>query len=293
VAKKKDAYPVSMTALLSLLALLLILAGVVFLVMFWPEIRLQRIRAGEFPAPWLEIVERRLPFFRNMPESLQRELQNHIKIFLHDKHFVGCAGQLIDDDIRVTIAAQACLLLLNRSTDYYAHLQSILVYPTTFIATREVRNELGLVSTDHAVLIGESWDQGKVILAWDSVESGVRNLHDGHNVVLHEFAHQLDRASGSSNGAPVLGRLSAYRNWAHVLSKEFEELQQDARSGRASLLDHYGATNPAEFFAVATETFFECPEQMRHGHRALYEELAGFFQVDPAQWLGGEPASGS
>ena len=183
-----------------------------------------------------------------------------------------------------SVAAQACLLLLNQDRPPYPDLDSILIYPSTFVATREVANELGLVSTDHIAMLGESWSQGKVILAWDSVEKGVRNLNDGHNVVLHEFAHQLDHASGATNGAPLLTTGGAYKSWALVLSREFEELQKDARTGRASLLDHYGATNPAEFFAVATETFFERPEQMRAGHRELYEELAGFYRVDPAVW---------
>ena len=275
----------STTAIVSLLILLAILVAVVFWVAFWPGIRLARIQRQAFPEHWLQIVERRLPFFSKMPVKLQQQLQDQIKIFINDKNFVGCAGQEIDDEIRVTIAAQACLLLLNRGTDRYRHLQSILVYPSTFIARREVRNELGLVSDNHAVLLGESWNQGKVILAWDSVEKGVRNLNDGHNVVLHEFAHQLDHESGASNGAPVLRTSGEYRSWAYVFSKEFEDLQQDALAGRESLLDHYGATNPAEFFAVATETFFECPEQLRHGHEELFAELKSFYRVDPADWV--------
>ena len=275
----------SETAIISLFVLLLILAGVVFRVAFWPGIRLARIKRQTFPESWLQIVERRLPFFRKMPTSLQQQLQNLIKVFISDKNFVGCAGQQIDDEIRVTVAAQACLLLLNRRTDHYRHLESILVYPSTFVARREVRNELGLVSDDHAVLLGESWNQGKVILAWDSVEKGVRDLNDGHNVVLHEFAHQLDHESGASNGAPVLRTSGDYRSWAYVFTREFEELQQDAMAGKESLLDHYGATNPAEFFAVATETFFERPEQMRHGHEELFAELKNFYRVDPIKWV--------
>ena len=274
----------STSALISLLALLAILVAVVFRVVYWPRIRLQRLRAREFPQSWFEIVNRRLPFFRRMPASMQSQLLDLIKIFLHDKRFVGCAGQQIDDEIRLTVAAQACLLLLNRETDYYQHLKSVLIYPSTFVVNREVRDELGLVSTGHSALLGESWSQGKVILAWDSVEKGVRNLNDGHNVVLHEFAHQLDHASGATNGAPLLVTRGAYKSWALVLSREFEDLQKNAQTGRASLLDHYGATNPAEFFAVATEAFFERPEQMRAGHRELYEELAGFYQVDPVAW---------
>lgn len=274
----------SSTAIVSLFALLLILAAVVFRVAFWPGIRLAKIQRRTFPDSWMQIVERRIPFYRSMPANLRQQLQDLIKVFVSDKNFVGCAGQEINDEIRVTIAAQACLLLLNRRTDNYQHLDSILVYPSTFVARREVRNELGLVSDNHAVLLGESWNQGKVILAWDSVEKGVRDLNDGHNVVLHEFAHQLDQESGASNGAPVLKTSGDYRSWAYVFSSEFEELQEDVVTGKQSLLDHYGATNPAEFFAVATETFFERPEQMRHGHQELFAELKKFYQVDPTEW---------
>jgi len=275
---------VSTNAAVSLLLLLLILAAVVFKVVFWPRIRLDRIRRQPIPPEWLNTIERRLPFYRNLPVNLQQQLQERVKIFIADKNFVGCAGQHVDDEIRVTVAAQACLLLLNRNTDCYRELRSILIYPSTFVARREVQDELGLVSIDSAELLGESWEQGKVILAWDSVEKGVHDLQDGHNVVLHEFAHQLDHQSGATNGAPVLSARGAYRSWSHVLSREFEELQENYRTGRESLLDYYGATNPAEFFAVATETFFERPAQMRHRHRELYNELTEFFRVDPVQW---------
>ncbi|MBL4820448.1 MAG: zinc-dependent peptidase, partial [Gammaproteobacteria bacterium] len=151
--------------------------------------------------------------------------------------------------------------------------------------TRQVRDDLGLVSTNHTVMLGESWNQGKVVLAWDNVEKGVRNLQDGHNVVFHEFAHQLDSESGASNGAPLLQTKGAYKSWAHVFSEEFEVLQRQATRGQNSLMDHYGATNPAEFFAVATETFFECPGQMLKGHEELFRELVRFYGVDPAAWI--------
>ncbi len=219
-----------------------------------------------------------------MPLAEQEQLQTLIKVFLADKDFYGCAGQEIDDDIRVTIAAQACLLVLNQGRTPYPELDSILVYPSTFVATRDVADELGLVSTNHIAMLGESWSQGKVVLAWDNVEHGVLNLQDGHNVVLHEFAHQLDHESGSSNGAPVLSTRGAYKSWAHVFSEEFEELQDDAAHGRHSLLDHYGATNPAEFFAVATETFFERPKEMAAYHQELYQQLKDYYRLDPREW---------
>ncbi len=264
--------------------MLLIVVGVIFRVAFWPGIRSRVIQNQSFPDSWLEILQRRLPFFNKLTAPQREHLQNLIKIFIEDKSFVGCAGLEIDDEIRITVAAQACLLLLNRKDDPYAQLESILVYPTTFIATREIKDELGLVSTNHVALLGESWSQGKVILAWDNVEFGVCNLEDGRNVVLHEFAHQLDNETGTHNGAPLLRTRGAYRSWAQIFSEEFEQLQSQARSGKNSLIDKYGATNPAEFFAVCTETFFEKPGELHRNHPELFEELHNFYGVDPEIW---------
>ena len=275
----------SFSSLVTLLLLLLILVAVIFRVFYWRNYRINRIHGQPFSAAWLEIVKRRLPFYVKLPLELQQELQNLIKVFLLGKNFVGCAGQQIDDEIRITVAAQACLLLLNRKTNQYQNLQSILVYPSTFIATRQVRDDLGLVSTNHTALLGESWSHGKVVLAWDNVEHGVRNLQDGQNVVLHEFAHQLDSESGATNGAPLLQTRGAYKSWAHVFSEEFEQLQRIASYKGQSLIDHYGATNPAEFFAVATETFFERPAQMKEYHRELFDELTKYYRVNPVEWL--------
>jgi len=268
----------------SLLVLLLILLLVVFRVASWPRLRPALIGRQAFPEPWQQILQTRLPFVVQMPSDQQEQLRFLINTFLAAKEFYGCAGQEIDDVIRVTVAAQACLLVLNQGRTPYPDLDSILIYPSTFVATREVANELGLVSTNHIAMLGESWSQGKVVLAWDNVEKGVLNLRDGHNVVLHEFAHQLDHESGSTNGAPVLHTRGAYKSWAHVFSEEFEELQRDAVRGRHSLLDHYGATNPAEFFAVATETFFERPKEMAAYHQALYQQLKDYYKLDPGQW---------
>jgi len=271
-------------SLLTVLILLLIVAAVVFRNFFWPRIRIARIQQRPFPDAWQRILQQRLPFVLKLPDEQIEQLKLLIKVFLNDKKFYGCAGQEIDDDIRVTIAAQACLMLLNQGRVPYPDLQSILVYPSTFVATRDVANEHGFVSTDHIALLGESWSQGKVILAWDNVKKGVQNLRDGRNVVLHEFAHQLDHESGATNGAPVLSTHGAYRSWAHVFSEEFHTLQERADHGRHTLLDHYGAKNPAEFFAVATETFFERPQEMATHHEELFQQLKAFYRVDPSQW---------
>ena len=188
------------------------------------------------------------------------------------------------DEIRVTIAGEACLLLLNRSTNAYFQLYHILVYPSSFVAAREERNEAGVVSQKETGLLGESWSQGKVILSWDDVIKGARNFNDGHNVVLHEFAHQLDQESGSANGAPLLGSQSCYQRWSSVLSEEFENLQHQTHHGFKSVIDEYGATNPAEFFAVVTETFFERPNELKKKHPDLFDEMKTFYAVDPCEW---------
>ncbi|MFK7863654.1 MAG: zinc-dependent peptidase [Pseudohongiellaceae bacterium] len=271
-------------SVIALVVLCLLLVATVFWVAFWPRVRRKRITSIPFPDSWRQIVCRRLPFFVKLPAELQRRFEDQIKVFVYDKSFVGCAGQDIDDEVRVTIAAQACLLILNRDVNPYLKLDSVLVYPSTFVATRQVRDELGLVSVSQTAMLGESWSQGKVILAWDNVEEGARSFKDGQNVVLHEFAHQLDNESGSHNGAPVLATSGAYQSWAHVLTGEFEQLQKKAARGRRGLIDHYGATNPAEFFAVTTETFFERPEEMFKSHRELFDELAGFYRLDPRNW---------
>jgi len=174
-------------------------------------------------------------------------------------------------------------LLLILPTGAYNELRCIYVYPTTFTATREVRDEIGLVSNQQSHLLGESWSNGKVVLAWDNVEAGARNFTDGHNVVLHEFAHQLDHESGVTNGAPLLYTKAAYKSWAHVFSEEFEQLQKS--TNRNTIIDHYGATNPAEFFAVATETFFEEPIKLYDNHQELYEQLSSYYRLDPRQWV--------
>lgn len=198
-----------------------------------------------------------------------------------EKNFEGCGGLTLDEEIKITIAAQACMLLLNRKSKCYPRLQTILVYPSTYVAGKK-----GLFSQEdnESVRLGESWNTGVIVLAWDSVRKGGVNFDDGHNVTLHEFAHQLDQEDGSADGAPILGRMSAYSAWATVLSKEYEELKLKKEKGRKSLMDKYGATNPAEFFAVATETFFEKPEQLKEKHPELYDELHSFYNVNPENW---------
>lgn len=250
----------------------------------WPRYRLKKALAAPFPEDWIAIVERNIAVYKNLPTPLRLQLRQLIKQFLHQKHFSGAGGLEISDEIRVTIAAEACMLLVNRKTGVYPALRYIIVYPTAFVVERSEGGMDGIVSEGRKNLLGESWSNGKVILAWDNVLQGSMNFVDGQNVVLHEFAHQLDSESGSTNGAPILAGANCLRTWASTLSGEFEELQKDAWKGKRSLIDHYGATNPAEFFAVSTETFFEKPEQMAKYHAELFEVLKCYYRIDPRDW---------
>jgi len=249
------------------------------------SIRAQKRRAllkDPFPAEWSAILTRNLPPYQKMPAELRQQLHDRIRIFIAEKSFEGCGGLELTDEIRVTIAAQACMLLLNRNTDCYPKLYSVLVYPSTYVVGTHP-NMTGLPA-DPSVRLGESWHQGAVVLAWDSVKSGALNFRDGHNVAMHEFAHQLDQEDGRSDGAPILPTRSAYSAWSQVFSKEFELLQNRTRKGQKSVMDQYGATNAAEFFAVATETFFEKPAQLQKKHPDLYHELQGYYMVNPVEW---------
>ena len=265
--------------------LLLGLVIVTIVLALWiPRFRLKRAVTAPFPPQWVKILERNIQVYPSLPMPLRLQLRKLIKQFLHQKLFSGAAGLEVTDEMRVTIAAQACMLHLNRPGDLYPKLKYILIYPSAFVVSRPQADGSGVVSKRSRGLLGESWQNGKVILAWDNVLHGARNFVDGSNVVLHEFAHQLDSESGSADGAPLLAGTSCYRSWAAALSEEFEELQTDARSGRSSLMDHYGATNPAEFFAVATETFFEKPRQMAKHHTELFGVLKNYYRIDPRDW---------
>lgn len=249
-----------------------------------PAWRRRRRLVRPLPSAWRAILEQRLPVCDALDDDLKRQLHRNVAEFLNDKTFYGCGGLEVTDEMRVTIAAEACLLLLNRAVGVYPAVRFILVYPGGFVVPRREYDASGVVSERDMAVLGEAWDRGKVILSWDDVDKGVRDFADGHNVVLHEFAHQLDAESGSFNGAPPLSAPSSYRSWARVLGEEYEHLRRDALAGHRGLMDHYGATNPAEFFAVATEAFFERPRRMAREHPALFQQLAGFYRIDPRSW---------
>ncbi|NYT61034.1 zinc-dependent peptidase [Alcaligenaceae bacterium] len=267
------------------LLLVVIVVGAFALAEYLPTWRLKRALRARFPDEYLHTLKQNIPAYQKMPAELQSQLQYLIKQFLHQKEFYGCGGLEITDEMRLTIAGQACLLLLNRAPRVYPDLRSILVYPSAFIAPSTEMSEGGVVTYREHSLLGESWGDGRVILSWDDVQRGARDFTDGHNVVLHEFAHQLDEESGRANGAPILASRLNYPGWAAVLSREFASLRSDVLHHYPTVLDEYGATSPAEFFAVATETFFEMPAQMAEHHPELFQELKNYYRVDPQEWL--------
>jgi len=278
-------------------ALLCMLAVVVVGVLWWlaPRWRLRRALSRPLPPAALDILARNVVQYRGMPAALQDQLQRLVRQFLHQKTFVGCAGLEVTDEMRVTIAGQASLLLLNRASRVYPELDTILVYPDAFTAPRKEVDAAGVVHDAPRGLLGESWGDGRVLLSWNHVRRHDHAEPGAQNVVLHEFAHQLDSESGSNNGAPYLGSAESYRSWSAVLSADFEALRRDAMFGHGendadTVLDHYGATSPAEFFAVATESFFEKPWALAARHGALYGEFVKYYRVDPRAWLA-EPAA--
>jgi hypothetical protein len=262
---------------------------------FLKKSRRDRIRSQPFPVEWRDILVRRYSMYSRLSLADRQELEGLIRVFLAEKQFEGCGGQEVTDEVRVLIAAQACLLLLRRDTDCYPLLHSILVYPSSYIAKTWRREKDGTIIEGNQVRGGESWPHGTVVLAWDEAFAGAVELNKGRNLVLHEFAHQLDGEDGVTDGAPLLSGSNLwqihnrYQAWAGVLSDEFQQLRRAAEAGRETVLDVYGAQNPAEFFAVATECFFEKPDRLKERHPALYAELQEFYRQDPLLYAPAHP----
>jgi Mlc titration factor MtfA (ptsG expression regulator) len=236
---------------------------------------------------WRAILTKQVAHFPLLPPAAQNELLGDMQVFLAEKRFEGCGGLTITLEIKVTIAGEACLLLLHRDADYFPLCSTILVYPHPFASQVERREPGGVVTAAEQVRLGESWHWGAVILAWDEVLANAHNPTTGHNVVLHEFAHQLDEENGVADGLPRLApprrqARAVFATWARVMGNEYQHLIQDIHQHHRTVIDAYGATNPAEFFAVVTETFFEKPRALQARHPALYEQLRTFYHQDPA-----------
>jgi len=248
---------------------------------WWTERRRTLLRARPFPPAWRRILRRRVPAVARLPTDLQRLLKGHIHVFLAEKPFIGCQGQAITDEVRVTIAAQACMLLLGDARpDYYPKLRQVLVYPDAFVVQHERPLGDGLVQLQRHALAGESWAQGQIVLAWAEVLAGASDTSDGRNVVLHEFAHQIDQDTGVADGRPWRPTPALRQRWSDTMSAALDRLRQEP----STLIDAYGASDPAEYFAVATEVFFERPRELAAEAPAVYRELAELYRVHPLVW---------
>jgi Mlc titration factor MtfA (ptsG expression regulator) len=234
-------------------------------------------------AQWLRLMLR-FSFFRLLSAAEQLRLRELTSLFLDSKAVSGAGGLQMSRDMQLVIAAQACLLLLNQPAHYFRKVRDILVYPGAFVVERVRPAPSGVLQDERRILTGESWSHGQVILSWEDVLEGAAVDDDGRNVVIHEFAHQLDQEKGYANGAPFLGRRERHARWSEVMSREFRRLREASLQGLPTLLSDYGATEPAEFFAVVSEVFFEQPRRLAEEHPGLYRELAAFYRVDPASF---------
>jgi Mlc titration factor MtfA (ptsG expression regulator) len=260
--------------------------GVVWLLAqpLWQRWQRGRLRAGAFPAAWRAILRLRVPLVARLPADQQLRLKQDMRVFLAEKPFLGCAGLRVTDEMRVTVAALACLPLLGARRGYYPQLHRILLYPNAFVARHKQVGDDGVHSDELQALSGQSWAEGQVILSWPDVLQGAADPGDGRNVVIHEFAHQLDQAKGFANGAPLLKNRQAYHAWSTVMQAEFDALHQRLAQGEEGLIEAYAATNPAEFFAVCSEIFFERAKDMAAQHPQLFQELCAYYRINPLSW---------
>jgi Mlc titration factor MtfA (ptsG expression regulator) len=270
-------------------AILITVVGLLLVAWFagqpwWQRHQRRAVQRQPFPPEWRDILRQHVPLYAKLPPDLQGQLRRLIQIFLAEKVFIGCQGLDITDEMRVTVAAHAGLLLLNRPSADYPRLRQILVYPGSFVVARAHTDGIGVAHRARQVLAGESWSEGQVVLSWQDTQAGAAVPDDGQNVAIHEFAHQLDQETGHANGAPVLARRAYYRRWSAVLGEEFMTLQARVTRGAPSLFSDYAATDPAEFFAVVSEVFFEQPVQMSQEHPALYQQFCQFYQLNPLNW---------
>jgi len=263
------------------LLLCLSFAGLLGLRLLRQRRKRRLLNAPPDPA-WESILRRFVPPFARLDVALRRRLYGKMHVFLSDKRFEGCGGLELTEEIKVVVAAEACLLLLGREDDrVYPDLKTVLVYPEAYRSGKR-----GLFGGDNGTggRLGESWGSGVVVLSWNGVRTGALDPNDGHNVVFHEFAHQLDQEDGRADGVPILAPAGSYALWAKTFRHDYERLVAQVARRRPDVLDAYGATDPAEFFAVATETFFEKPRQLRERHPELFDELRAYYALDPETW---------
>lgn len=261
------------------LCMLAVIGFSVFYLFFYRGwLREKRLQAP-FPIYWQKLLKAQVPVYRKLSPHYKHQLEQHVQLFLAEKSFYGCDGFEVDDKVRLTIAGHACLLILARNFSDFDEVTSILVYPDAY-RVRAIESDGLVVSESDQVRAGEASSRGQVVLAWAECEEGAVDPAGHHNVILHEFAHQLDYLDGTADGAPPLGGEQA-KHWQQTMTRAYEHLRHSLRHHQKPWLDPYGATEPAEFFAVLTEAFFQQPRHLKKEQPDVYTTLCEFFRLDP------------
>ena len=248
--------------------------------------RRKKLTQAPFPSSWEDTIRGNVTHYCMLKDAERANLRTLLQVFIAEKHWEGAGGLELTDEIRVTISAQACLLLLGLPHDYYRNVDTIIVYPSTVVPPQRkpgfFDHTAAPVAMEHPI-IGQAFRQGPVIIIWDAALHGGRHPELGHNVVYHEFAHKLDMLDGATDGTPPLRDRDEYHDWVQTCSREYLRLKHDTEKGRKSFLNSYGATNEAEFFAVATEQFFDRPRSMIEHAPELYRVLKEYYRQDPLE----------
>lgn len=237
-----------------------------------------------FPESWQRILEEKVPYYQKLPLHYREVLKLRIMVFINEKLFEGCGGLQMTEQIKVIISAYACVLLLEEVSDYYPDLQSILVYPDDYLAPVNEEDEAGIITTGSEARKGESWNVGSIVLSWNDIEQNIYNEKDKQNLIFHEFAHQLDQHYGLTAGITNTGKVTQSNEWNDVMAASYKQLRKVTARTELTVLDNYGATEPAEFFSVATEAYFEDPKQLKKEFPDLYNQLNKFYIVDPVKF---------
>ncbi len=251
---------------------------------WWRNRRRRKLLADPFPPTWQDLLEQHVAHFHLVPDALKLRWRNDLRIFLAEKNWEGCGGLELTDAMRVTVSALATLMTLGMNDFLFENVPTILIYPREFVVAdqRPILDEVAIL--EESERLGEAHDQGPVILSWMDVEEAARKPGVGENLVFHEFAHKLDMLNGQLDGTPKIAQSSLRTRWAEVMFREFKSLRRRARRGVETFLDPYGAEEPAEFFAVITECFFDAPKELRVEHPEIYELLKEYYRLDPSTW---------
>lgn len=253
--------------------------------------RRRRWLAEAFPDVWNEWLERNVWQYSHLDEARRKRVHEFVQVLFREKDWVGGNRLVVTDEMRVTVAGQAALMILGFERPwYFDRLKTIIIYKGEYAATPQSTSDLilggfNLPEEQFDARLGESWQGGPIVLAWQAVLHEGRNPWCGRCVVIHEFAHHMDGLDGTTDGAPPMTDYRFEKEWYRVTTAEYDQLVEQAQRGERSLIDKYGATNHAEFFAVTAECFFTKPHELSRDHSTLYLALVRLFGQDPREWL--------